>query len=230
MFSLPTLLSRVSDLPPGIIFLLPEVHPFELLWWGFKVHSILLRQFPVHTFCIISFPQLWAELKNVVEFHSRVYLICWQTGFADVIKLCQQLTLNSSKRRLFWVDLTYQVSPFKVFRSSQNSERSSCLPWRNKLPHCREDHLASRSQGFRSPAITNWILPIPVSLGEPLQPRWNCSPGWHHDFSLATPWAEDPANLYPDSRRTETVRQCMGSFKPLSVVTGYAAIENSYRV
>jgi len=58
-----------------------------------------------------------------------------------------------------------QVSPLNVFRSSQNSERSSCLPWRNKLPHCGEDHLASRSPGFSSPAIRNWILPIPSESG-----------------------------------------------------------------
>lgn len=86
-----------------------------------------------------------------------------------------------------------QVSPLKVFRFSQKPERLSCLPWRNKLPHCGEGH----SSGTE-------FCQYPVSLEEHPEPRWDCSPAVHGDFRLVRPWIKDPANLYPDSSSTET--------------------------
>lgn len=80
-----------------------------------------------------------------------------------------------------------------------------------EIARYRKWWMASRSQewsfsdnlqenGNMSPIDSRkWRLPKPEWAWKTPSLRWNQSPGWHFDFNLVRPWAEDPGNLCLDS-------------------------------
>lgn len=118
---------------------------------------------------------------SFLRFHS----VMWQRwkDFTDIIKISNQLSVNSQKRDYpGWV-WPNQISPLKEHQEVRDSKEQILLCWlcRSKLP---EDPQL-QGNGF-----------CPVSLGEDSKPRWNPGSRWHTDCYLVRPCAKGPADFW----------------------------------